>query len=95
MENKSYKVVFSFEYERGNMSYSIVEPEMYGAMVQNKVDFEGFLFSRNNNMEVPLSVTVDLYLNPTTQVMEMSRFNGEKIMTEILIGQRVFAISRY
>ncbi len=67
MENKSYKVVFSFEYERGNMSYSIVEPEMYGAMVQNKVDFEGFLFSRNNNMEIPLSVTVDLYLNPTTQ----------------------------
>jgi hypothetical protein len=95
MENKSYKVVFSFEYERGNMSYSIVEPEMYGAMVQNKVDFEGFLFSRNNNMEIPLSVCIDLYLNPTTQVMEMSRFNGEKIMTEILIGQRVFAISRY
>ena len=95
MENKSYKVVFSFEYERGNMSYSIVEPEMYGAMVENKVDFESFLFSRNDNMEVPLSVTVDLYLNPTTQVMEMSRFNGEKIMTEILIGQRVFAISRY
>jgi len=95
MENKSYKVVFSFEYQRGNMSYSIVEPEMYGAMVENKVDFESFLFSRNDNMEVPLSVTVDLYLNPTTQVMEMSRFNGEKIMTEILIGQRVFAISRY
>jgi len=95
MENKSYKVVFSFEYERGNMSYSIVEPEMYGAMVENNVDFESFLFSRNDNMEVPLSVTVDLYLNPTTQVMEMSRFNGEKIMTEILIGQRVFAISRY
>jgi hypothetical protein len=92
---KVYKIVFSFEYERGNMSYSIVEPEMYGAMVENKVDFESFLFSRNDNMEVPLSVTVDLYLNPTTQVMEMSRFNGEKIMTEILIGQRVFAISRY
>jgi hypothetical protein len=92
---KNYKIVFSFEYERGNMSYSIVEPEMYGAMVENKVDFESFLFSRNDNMEVPLSVTVDLYLNPTTQVMEMSRFNGEKIMTEILIGQRVFAISRY
>jgi hypothetical protein len=77
------------------MSYSIVEPEMYGAMVENKVDFESFLFSRNDNMEVPLSVTVDVYLNPTTQVMEMSRFNGEKIMTEILIGQRVFTISRY
>jgi hypothetical protein len=92
---KHYKIVFSFEYQRGNMSYSIVEPEMYGAMVENKVDFESFLFSRNDNMEVPLSVTVDLYLNPTTQVMEMSRFNGEKIMTEILIGQRVFAISRY
>jgi hypothetical protein len=46
-------------------------------------------------MEVPLSVTVDLYLNPTTQVMEMSRFNGEKIMTEIVIGQRVFAIATY
>jgi hypothetical protein len=92
---KVYKIVFSFEYQRGNMSYSIVEPEMYGAMVENKVDFESFLFSRNDNMEVPLSVTVDLYLNPTTQVMEMSRFNGEKIMTEILIGQRVFAISRY
>jgi hypothetical protein len=92
---KNYKIVFSFEYQRGNMSYSIVEPEMYGAMVENKVDFESFLFSRNDNMEVPLSVTVDLYLNPTTQVMEMSRFNGEKIMTEILIGQRVFAISRY
>jgi hypothetical protein len=92
---KVYKIVFSFEYQRGNMSYSIVEPEMYGAMVENKVDFESFLFSRNDNMEVPLSVTVDLYLNPTTQVMEMTRFNGEKIMTEILIGQRVFAISRY
>ena len=92
---KHYKIVFSFEYQRGNMSYSIVEPEMYGAMVENKVDFESFLFSRNDNMEVPLSVTVDLYLNTTTQVMEMSRFNGEKIMTEILIGQRVFAISRY
>jgi hypothetical protein len=92
---KNYKVVFSFEYQRGNMSYSIVEPEMYGAMVENKVDFESFLFSRNDNMEVPLSVTVDLYLNPTTQVMEMSRFNGEKIMTEILIGQRVFAIATY
>jgi hypothetical protein len=77
------------------MSYSIVEPEMYGAMVENKVDFESFLFSRNDNMEVPLSVCIDLYLNPTTQVMQMSRFNGEKIMTEILIGQRVFAISRY
>jgi hypothetical protein len=95
MENKSYKVVFSFEYERGNMSHSIVEPEMYGAMVQNKVDLEGFLFSRNNNMEIPLNVSIDLYLNPTTQVMEMSRFNGEKIMTEILIGQRVFAIATY
>ena len=92
---KVYKIVFSFEYQRGNMSYSIVEPEMYGAMVENKVDFESFLFSRNDNMEVPLSVSIDLYLNPTTQVMEMSRFNGEKIMTEILIGQRVFAISRY
>jgi hypothetical protein len=92
---KNYKVVFSFEYQRGNMSYSIVEPEMYGAMVENKVDFESFLFSRNDNMEVPLSVCIDLYLNPTTQVMQMSRFNGEKIMTEILIGQRVFAISRY
>jgi hypothetical protein len=92
---KVYKIVFSFEYQRGNMSYSIVEPEMYGAMVQNKVDFESFLFSRNDNMEVPLSVTVDLYLNPTTQVMEMSRFNGEKIMTEMLIGQRVFAIATY
>ena len=92
---KVYKIVFSFEYERGNMSYSIVEPEMYGAMVENKVDFESFLFSRNDNMEVPLSVTVDLYLNPTTQVMEMSRFNGEKIMTEIVIGQRVFAIATY
>jgi hypothetical protein len=77
------------------MSYSIVEPEMYGAMVENKVDFDSFLFSRNDNMEVPLSVCIDLYSNPTTQVMEMSRFNGEKIMTEILIGQRVFAISRY
>ena len=92
---KNYKIVFSFEYQRGNMSYSIVEPEMYGAMVENKVDFESFLFSRNDNMEVPLSVSIDLYLNPTTQVMEMSRFNGEKIMTEILIGQRVFAIATY
>ena len=92
---KNYKIVFSFEYQRGNMSYSIVEPELYGAMVENKVDFESFLFSRNDNMEVPLSVCIDLYLNPTTQVMQMSRFNGEKIMTEILIGQRVFAISRY
>ncbi len=95
MENKSYKVVFSFEYQRGNWSYSIVEPELYGSMVQNKVDFEGFLFSRNNNMEVPLGVSVDLYLNPHTQVMEMSRFNGEKIMTEMLIGQKVFPISTY
>jgi hypothetical protein len=95
MENKLYKIVFSFEYQRGNMSYSIVEPEMYGAMIANNVDFESFLFSRNDNMEVPLSVTVDVYLNPTTQVMEMTRFNGEKIMTEILIGQRVFTISRY
>jgi hypothetical protein len=64
-------------------------------MIENKVDFESFLFSRNNNMEVPLSVSVDLYLNPTTQVMEITRFNGEKIMTEIIIGHRVFAISTY
>ena len=92
---KNYKIVFSFEYQRGNMSYSIIEPELYGKMIENKMDFEGFLFSRNNNMEIPLSVSIDLYLNPQTQVMEVSRFTGEKMLTEMLLGEKVFAISTY
>ena len=92
---KNYKIVFSFEYQRGNMSYSIIEPELYGVMIEKEMDFEGFLFSRNNNMEVPLNVSVDLYLNPQTQVMEISTFSGEKVLTEILLGQKVFAISTY
>lgn len=95
-----YKVVCVIEWSDGHEEHVFWEPELYGKMVTNKIDFNKMFYdtSVNGFKTPPVGVDIGLYENPSLQMIERktgSMETEEVFQQPLLIGKKVIPLAFY